>query len=1072
MSEGGTFVVPGKPPPRPVGRKVSRLAEKRGSLPASIINADISRLKLGRHQSQPKLSRDEGGGSLSNLLIQRGRSNSITQLDSFKKTLSASNLAALSDSNLSITKALPFKSYDKPNTASSIIKDYWQQLVKRYFFQITEGCGNEHCKNKFCASSKDCLHVLNKGNAVIISIQLAAHQKQYICISEKLIGRCLPKDALQPEEDQPTPFLYSLYSCTPFASLFVDKGEPESLSCEDWPDTSIKASSFDNIMSTSKKKDYKTIGQQNCMRVSQSLADSEQLVSRKYCVSQYSSTVKNDESRLNQLRSLSIDLSKVGGGAIANVQSAVGSDHRHHSYNSLPALRSVSGSLLSAGSCHNSSSNSGLSLHSHSSVNSHSLSNTLPFTPSPIPSHEALTETDDLVAFERSLSREMSLETPSEFSLTHLTLEMLKAPVDHYKQCSDPSFLINTIRTVFTSSDALNSSFLLKEDDICSGVDLEAVDRAYDLLLNLYPPDVFQSTMNNSLEILMSSIHPASIQSSEINQFQILLASPLFVGSHELLRKLCAILGALCKSAKRAIVRVLSCYDKKTFQKLIAMFNVHLSATLHPQQGSEGNLIDAAKVLQILYDANTHSGKTLAAREQFYSDDLSRKLDYKTEYSKWRLSQEADSTRNPTSAAANQFTSLLNFPFLFDPASKVQVLHFDAVLQMRQEYQSAILHQARVNQAQKYIREGSRFNKISDCVKSAICPFLVLDIRRDHLIPDTLAQIRIKQSDLKKPLKIKYIGGGEQGLDMGGLQKEFFQLLTGSIFEPSYGMFLEAEETRLLWINGGSLESDDEFELVGTILGLAIYNGIILDVHFPNLIYKKLHGEKLSLDDLKEVQPTIARSLQDLLDYEGDVEETFCQTFQISLNCFSEVFTVDLIPNGSQVFVTNKNRQNYVDCYVKYILTDSVAKQFEAFSRGFHLVCGGPALKLFQAEETELLVCGNPELDFKALEACTTYEDGFTRYHRTIKAFWSVVHSLNQNQKKKLLNFITGSDRVPVKGLSSLPIVIQRHGPDSDRLPTAMTCFNRLLLPSYSSKEKLRNRITIALENGKGFGLT
>ncbi|XP_033105592.1 ubiquitin-protein ligase E3A-like [Anneissia japonica] len=193
-------------------------------------------------------------------------------------------------------------------------------------------------------------------------------------------------------------------------------------------------------------------------------------------------------------------------------------------------------------------------------------------------------------------------------------------------------------------------------------------------------------------------------------------------------------------------------------------------------------------------------------------------------------------------------------------------------------------------------------------------------------------------------------------------------------------------------------------------------------------------------------------------------------TLSVTINDSTLSYLTSTSNNLNHHFIMN--RQNYVDYYVKYILTDSVAKQFEAFSRGFHLVCGGPALKLFQAEETELLVCGNPELDFKALEACTTYEDGFTRYHRTIKAFWSVVHSLNQNQKKKLLNFITGSDRVPVKGLSSLPIVIQRHGPDSDRLPTAMTCFNRLLLPSYSSKEKLRNRITIALENGKGFGLT
>ncbi|XP_071955318.1 probable E3 ubiquitin-protein ligase HECTD2 [Antedon mediterranea] len=1065
MSNGGTFAVPGKPPPRPGGRKATKFAERKGSLPASIIKTDLSRLKLERHQSQPKLSRDEGGGSMNNILFQRGRSNSLTPLDSFKKTLSASNLAALSDSNLSITRALPFKSYDKPNTMSSALKDQWQRLVKRYYFQITNGCGNEQCRNKFCASCKD--HVIvNGGNAVIVCIHLASHQKQYICSSENLIGCSLPKDVFQPEEGQSKPFLYSLYSCTPFASLFVDKGNPDetdSISRMDKRNT-LKASSLDNVISTNKKQQFKVQE-----RDKKSLADPRQLVTNKTDVidvpSQHSSStqrhdeLKNEELLPNKLKSLSIDLSKVGVGTISNVHSSIDLDHHHHGYDTL-SLRSVSDHQL-PNRYHTNLSCSQVSLHSNQSLSS--LSNTLPFTQSPIPSHEALVETEDLVAFERSLSCEMSLEIPSEFSLTHLTFDMLQAPVDHYKLCSDPSFLINTIRTVFTSSDALNSSFLVKEDDFSSGVDLEAVSKAYDLLLNLYPCDVFQSTMNNSLEILMSSIHPASVQNDDINQFQILLANPLFVSNHELLCKLSAILGALSTSTKNALVKILSTYERTSFQKLITMFKTHLSAMLHPQQGSEDNLIDVAEVLEILYDANTLSEKTLASCEQFYSDEVSRNLDYKTEYNKWRLSQESKSVRSK---------SLLNYPFLLNPASKVLVLHFDAVIQMRKEYQSAILHQARVNQAQKYIQEGSRFKNISDSVKSAICPFLVLEIRRDHLIADTMAQIRGKQVDLKKPLKIKYIGGGEQGLDMGGLQKEFFQLLTASIFEPSYGMFLETDETRLLWINGGSLESDDEFELVGIILGLAIYNGIILDVHFPNLIYKKLHGVKLSLEDLKEVQPTLAKSLQELLEFDGDVEEVFCQTFQISINCFSQVITVDLIPNGSQVPVTSKNRQIYVDCYVQYFLTTSVSKQFEAFSHGFHLMCGGPALKLFQAEETELLVCGNPDLDFIALESCTTYEDGFTRHHRTIKAFWSVVHSLDETQKKKLLNFITGSDRVPVKGLSSLPIVIQRHGPDSDRLPTAMTCFNRLLLPSYASKDKLRNRLTIALENGKGFGLT
>ena len=98
-----------------------------------------------------------------------------------------------------------------------------------------------------------------------------------------------------------------------------------------------------------------------------------------------------------------------------------------------------------------------------------------------------------------------------------------------------------------------------------------------------------------------------------------------------------------------------------------------------------------------------------------------------------------------------------------------------------------------------------------------------------------------------------------------------------------YGMFTYIEETYCLWLNSSSLESEKEFGLVGILLGLAIYNGIILDVHFPPVIYKKLQGEKLDLQDLMSIQPSLAKSLRELLQFEGDVEDTFCYTFQVIL---------------------------------------------------------------------------------------------------------------------------------------------------------------------------------------------
>ena len=135
-------------------------------------------------------------------------------------------------------------------------------------------------------------------------------------------------------------------------------------------------------------------------------------------------------------------------------------------------------------------------------------------------------------------------------------------------------------------------------------------------------------------------------------------------------------------------------------------------------------------------------------------------------------------------------------------------------------------------------------------------------------------------------------------------------------------------------------------------------------------------------------------------------------------------------------------------------------------------MCGGEALTLFRPDELELLICGCPVINFHELELAATYEDGYNYNHSTIQMLWEVVSEMTLGQKKAFLMFVTGSDRVPLKGLANLTFIVQRHGEDSDRLPAALTCFNRLLLPEYKSKEKLMERLIVAIENCKGFGLT
>jgi len=84
---------------------------------------------------------------------------------------------------------------------------------------------------------------------------------------------------------------------------------------------------------------------------------------------------------------------------------------------------------------------------------------------------------------------------------------------------------------------------------------------------------------------------------------------------------------------------------------------------------------------------------------------------------------------------------------------------------------------------------------------------------------------------------------------------------------------------------------------------------------------------------------------------------------------------------------------------------------------------------------------------------------------------WEVLNELSVEQQKKFLFFTTGSDRVPIGGLGKLQLVISKNGTDSDKLPTAHTCFNHLLLPDYGSKQKLTEKLLTAIQNSEGFGL-
>lgn len=300
------------------------------------------------------------------------------------------------------------------------------------------------------------------------------------------------------------------------------------------------------------------------------------------------------------------------------------------------------------------------------------------------------------------------------------------------------------------------------------------------------------------------------------------------------------------------------------------------------------------------------------------------------------------------------------------------------------------------------------------------------------------------------------------------------------------GMFIYDEDSQHCYFNPNALEPSEQFFLVGVVFGLAIHNSIILDVALPPFAFRKLlmaappsamatsqprQAMTYTLDDLAEYRPGLAHGLRQLLDFDGDVEATFCLDFAIDTDKYGATEKVLLCPNGDRRAVTNANRRDYVDLYARYLLDTAVARQFEPFKRGFFTVCGGNALSLFRPEEIELLVRGSDEaLDIGSLRAVAVY-DGWTKDHAVVQWFWDSFERAPPGDQRKLLSFITGSDRIPAMGAASLTIRVVCLGEDAGRYPTASTCFNSLSLWKYWTRERLEEMLWTAVRESEGFGL-
>ncbi|XP_066574471.1 probable E3 ubiquitin-protein ligase HERC3 [Amia ocellicauda] len=342
---------------------------------------------------------------------------------------------------------------------------------------------------------------------------------------------------------------------------------------------------------------------------------------------------------------------------------------------------------------------------------------------------------------------------------------------------------------------------------------------------------------------------------------------------------------------------------------------------------------------------------------------------------------------------------------------------------------------------------------------------LHFNMRRDHIIEDAFHCLSsVLDTDFKKEFQVTFFGETDRP---GVLKKDFFLHLFDKLIEPDFGMFWCNETSTLLWFPTKASVEQGRYNFLGVLCGLAMNNYTTVHLPFPLALFKKLVGVKPTLKDLKELEPVIGKSLQEILDYsEDDIEDIMCSTFTVSWDGTD----INLDPNGRDVPVNNENKEQFVDAYVDYVFNLSVKNLFEEFKEGFYKVCDAKVVGIFQPQELMEIMVGKEDYDWDTLKKNTLYGGQYHANHANIIMFWEVFDELTPEQKKAFLLFLTGCDRPPILGMQCIQMTIQvLNNFTQNHFPEALTCHNLLLLPIYSSKERLKIKLIEAINHNRGF---
>jgi hypothetical protein len=356
-------------------------------------------------------------------------------------------------------------------------------------------------------------------------------------------------------------------------------------------------------------------------------------------------------------------------------------------------------------------------------------------------------------------------------------------------------------------------------------------------------------------------------------------------------------------------------------------------------------------------------------------------------------------------------------------------------------------------------------------------------IRRDFLVSDSLEQmLKCPASRFWERLRIYF--ENEPGLDAGGLIREWYELLSNALFNDEFGLFISTKgENMGYWINPASNTKIQNhllyFEFIGRLLGKALIEGHHMKMSLCLPLIKHMLGVPISFSDLEFLDEDLYKNCMWMR--QNDQAELLNLDFTVQvMTSEGKSQTVQLVPNGNQIDVTDSNKQKYLELLLQHYMFESISEQLNAFLKGFYDIVPAFLVTVFDYQEFDLMLSGIPDIDVNDWHLYSDVrwiklEKPTLEEKKILEWFWELLGNIFTGEERaRLLQFATGTSRVPVQGFKALTSsdgrvrrftiqFVPRGPPPTGLMPKGHTCFNRIDLPLYESMEELMKYLTLVI---------